>query len=74
MECVGYLNVANGQKSLLDLLPDVRTIFDSEVFEANTWTLNILMMMVILVSKNQQGIHDVIKETSHPFQSTMSGC
>ena len=39
MECVGYLNVANGRKSLLDLFPDVHTIFDSEVFEANIWTL-----------------------------------
>ena len=41
MECVGYLNVANGRKSLLDLFPDVHTIFDSEVFEANIWTLKI---------------------------------
>ena len=39
MECAGYLNVANGGKSLLDLFPDVHTIFDSEVFEANIWTL-----------------------------------
>ena len=41
MECVGYLNVANEQKSLLDLFPDVQTIFDSEVFKANIWTLKI---------------------------------
>ena len=34
LECVGYLNVANGRKSLLDLFPDVRTTVDSEVFEA----------------------------------------
>ena len=39
MECVGYLNVTNGRKSLLDLFPDVHTVFDSEVFEANIWTL-----------------------------------
>ena len=35
LECVGYLNVANGRKSLLDLFPDVHTIVDSEVSEAN---------------------------------------
>ena len=35
LECVGHLNVDNGRKSLLDLFPDVHTIFDSEVFEAN---------------------------------------
>ena len=34
LECVGYLNVANRRKSLLDLFPDVRTIVDS-VFQAN---------------------------------------
>ena len=39
LECVGHLNVDNGRKSLLDLFPDVPTIFDSEVFEANIWTL-----------------------------------
>ena len=39
MECVRCLNVANGRKSLLDLFPDVRTIVDSEVFEANIWSL-----------------------------------
>ena len=39
MECAGYLNVVNGRKSLLDLFPDVHTIYDSEVFEANIWTL-----------------------------------
>ena len=39
MECVGYLNVANGRKPLLDLFPDVHTIFDSEVFEAKILTL-----------------------------------
>ena len=39
LECVGYLNVANGRKSLLDLFPDVHIIVDSEVFEANIWTL-----------------------------------
>ena len=39
MECVGYLNIANGRKSLLDLFPDVHAIVDSEVFEANIWTL-----------------------------------
>ena len=39
LESVGYLNVANGWKSLLDLFPDVNTIFNSEVFEANIWTL-----------------------------------
>ena len=32
---VRYLNVANGRKSLLDLFPDVHTIVDSEVSEAN---------------------------------------
>ena len=35
LECVDYLNLANGRKSLLDLFPDVQTIFDSKVFEAN---------------------------------------
>ena len=39
LECVGYLNVANGRKSLLDLFPDVHTIFDLEVFKANILTL-----------------------------------
>ena len=39
LECVVYLKVANGRKSLLDLFPDVRLIVDSEVFEANIWTL-----------------------------------
>ena len=39
MECIDYLNVANGGKSILDLFSDVHTIFDSEVFEANIWTL-----------------------------------
>ena len=39
LECVGYLNVANGRKSLLDLFPDVHTIFGSEVFEVNIWIL-----------------------------------
>ena len=39
LKCVGYLNVANGWKPLLDLFPDVPTIVDSEVFEANIWTL-----------------------------------
>ena len=39
MECVGYLNVANGRKPLLDMFPDVHTNFDSEVFEANISTL-----------------------------------
>ena len=39
MECVGYLNVAYRLKSLLDLFPDVHTIYDSEAFEANIWTL-----------------------------------
>ena len=38
LECVGYLIVANGQKSLLDLFPYVRTFVDSKVFEANIWT------------------------------------
>ena len=38
LECVGYLNVANGQKSLLDLFPDVLTIVNSEVFQVNIWT------------------------------------
>ena len=38
LKCVGYLNVANRWK-LLDLFPDVHTIFNSEVFEANIWTL-----------------------------------
>ena len=38
MQCVFYLNVANGRKSL-DLFPDVHAIFDSEVFEVNIWTL-----------------------------------
>ena len=35
LECVGYLNVANERKSLLDLFPNVHTIVDSEVFEAS---------------------------------------
>ena len=35
------MNVANEQKSLLDLFPDVQTIFDSEVFKVNIWTLKI---------------------------------
>ena len=35
LDCVGFLNVANGQKSLLDLFPEVRTIVDLEVFKAN---------------------------------------
>ena len=39
LECGVYLKVANGRKSLLDLFPDVRLIVDSEVFEANIWTL-----------------------------------
>ena len=39
LECVGFLNAANGRKSLLDLFPDVHTIIDSGVFEANIWTL-----------------------------------
>ena len=39
LECSVYLKVANGRKSLLDLFPDVRLIVDSEVFEANIWTL-----------------------------------
>ena len=39
LECVGFLNAANGRKSLLDLFPDVYTIVDSGVFEANIWTL-----------------------------------
>ena len=39
LEWVGYLNVANGRKSLLGLFPDVHTIADSEVFEVNIWTL-----------------------------------
>ena len=39
MECVGYLKVANERKSLLDLFPDVHTIFDLEVFGANIWAL-----------------------------------
>ena len=39
MECVGYLNETNGWKPLLDLFLGVRTIVDSEAFEANIWTL-----------------------------------
>ena len=39
LECVGYLSVANGWKSLLDLFPNVRTIVDLEVSEVNIWTL-----------------------------------
>ena len=39
LEPVGYLNVANGRKSSLDLFPDVHKIFNSEVFEANIRTL-----------------------------------
>ena len=35
LECGGYLNSANEQKSLLDLFPDVCTIVHSEVFDAN---------------------------------------
>ena len=34
-ECVGYLNVANGQKSLLDLFPDICRIVDLETFEGD---------------------------------------
>ena len=36
---VGYLNVANEWKSLLDLFPDVCTNVDPEIFEVNIWTL-----------------------------------
>ena len=39
LKCVVYLNVANGWKPLLDLFPDVPTIVNSEVFEANIWIL-----------------------------------
>ena len=35
LKCVGFLNAANERKSLLDLFPDVHTIIDSGVFEAN---------------------------------------
>ena len=34
LECVGYFNVANGRKSLLDLFPDISPIVESELFEA----------------------------------------
>ena len=37
LECVGYLKVANGRKPLLK--PNIHTVVDSEVFEANIWTL-----------------------------------
>ena len=36
--CVSDLDVVSGQKSLLNLVPDVRTLVDSKVFEANIWT------------------------------------
>ena len=39
LKCVGFLNAANGRKSLLDLFPDLYTIIDSGVFEVNIWTL-----------------------------------
>ena len=39
LECVGYLKVSIGRKSLLDLFPEIRTIVDSEIFEVNIWTL-----------------------------------
>ena len=39
LECVGFLNAASGQKSLLEFFPDVHIIVDSRVFEANIWTL-----------------------------------
>ena len=64
MECVGYLNVANGGKSLLDLFPDVHTIFDSEVFEANIWNLKILTRPFLNTSLFWQPLEfDNIKES-----------
>ena len=36
-ECVGYLNVTNGQKSLLDLFPDICRIVDLETLEGDIW-------------------------------------
>ena len=42
LECVGYLNGANGRKSLLDLFSHVRTIVDSEVFEVKGTIMQIL--------------------------------
>ena len=43
--------------------------------EENRKSFKGVMMMVILVSENQHGIYDVIKETSYHYQSknTMSG-
>ena len=34
LECLGYFNVANGRKPLLELFPDISKIVNSEVFEA----------------------------------------
>ena len=43
--------------------------------EENRKSFKGVMMMIILVSKNQHGIYDVIKETSYHYQPkrTMSG-
>ena len=47
LECGGYMNSANEQKSLLDLFPDVCTIVHSEVFDANIWTLETLTSLFL---------------------------
>ena len=39
--CLGYFNIANGQKYLLDLFPDVGTTVVSEIFEATISTTQI---------------------------------
>ena len=36
LEYLGYFDVANGRKSLLDLFPEVSTIVNSEVFEVTS--------------------------------------
>ena len=41
LECVGYLNVANGRKSLLGVFPDIRTVVDSKELKVKTWTMQI---------------------------------
>ena len=41
VNCLGYFNVANGQKSLFDLFPDVSTTVNSEVSEATISTAQI---------------------------------
>ena len=33
LECLGYFNVANGRKPLLELFPDISKIVNSEVLK-----------------------------------------